>query len=234
MIKKTVAVFLLLPLIAGCDQLSEDDRAKREEGFVRVAADGSVYTGSGNYAEDPWDCVYDKNTGLHWEVKTNKAGLRFAENTYTWYDPNMRKNFIGVPNGGSCSGSDCDITAFVNEFNKEGLCGLKDWHLPENIEMGSIVFISKNREIDPVFRNFFPNTQSADYWTASTYAFQGGSAWTWDFKLGFDHVDWQKTPKYVRLVSGKVGDEFIQKNKNELFGERPERRVEPENSVGKE
>lgn len=208
----------------GCDQLSEDDRIKREESFVRVAADGSVYSGNGNYDEEPWSCVYDKNTGIHWEVKDNKPGLRSAKNTYTWYDPDMRKNFVGVANGGSCTGSDCDAISYVKAFNEEGLCGLKEWHLPENIEMGSIVFISKNREIDPIFRNFFPNTQSADYWTASTYAFQGGSAWAWDFKLGFDHVDWQKTPKYIRLANGKAGDEFIQKNKNELFGERPERR----------
>ncbi|MBT3310089.1 MAG: DUF1566 domain-containing protein [Gammaproteobacteria bacterium] len=224
MIKK-LAVTLILPLLlTGCDQLSEKDRVLREQNFVRVTADGSIYTGSGNFAEDPWACVYDKSTGLHWEVKNAQPGLRAAKNTYTWHDPDMRKAYIGVPNGGSCTGSDCDAISFLKEVNKEGICGLSEWHLPENIEMGSIAFISKNKEIDPIFRNFFPNTQSADYWTSSTYAFQGGSAWAWDFKLGFDHVDWQKNPKHIRLVHGKVGDDYIKKNKNGLFGEKPERR----------
>ena len=224
MIVKPVTLLLLSIFLIGCDQLSEEDRSKREENFVRVTADGSVYSGSGNYEEDPWDCVYDKSTGLHWEVKQSQSGLRAAGNTYTWYDPDMRENFVGTPNGGSCAGSDCDAISYVNEVNKEGICGLKGWHLPQNIEMGSIVFVSKDRSIDPVFRNFFPNTKPADYWTASTYAFQGSSAWAWDFQLGFDHVDWQKNPKHIRLVNGKVADEYIKEHKNELFGEKPERR----------
>lgn len=223
--KKAIG-FILSPLfLMGCEGLTDEDRKIREESFVRVTADGSVYSGSGNYSEDPWECVYDKSTGLHWEVKKSESGvLRSADNTYTWYDPEMRKNFIGVPDGGSCAGSDCDAISYVAEVNKEGICGLKDWHLPENIEMGSIAFISKDRSIDPNFRNFFPNGHAADYWTASTYAFQGGTAWAWDFKLGYDHVDRQEVPKHIRLVAGKVTDEYIKDNKNELFGERPERR----------
>ncbi len=221
---KTVGFVVLSMLLTGCSELSEDDRVKREQNFIKVTADGSVYSGSGNYEEDPWDCVYDKSTGLHWEVKGNSPGLRSAENTYTWYDPDVRKNFIGTPNGGSCTVGNCDSSSYVAEVNKNGICGLKNWHLPENVEMGSIVFISRDRNIDPIFRNFFPNTKSADYWTSSTYTFQGSSAWAWDFNLGYDHVDWQKHPKHIRLVSGKVDDEYILEKKNELFGEKPERR----------
>ena len=38
--------------------------------FTRINADGSEYTGSGNYSTSPWACVRDNRTGLMWEVKT--------------------------------------------------------------------------------------------------------------------------------------------------------------------
>jgi hypothetical protein len=49
---------------------------------------------------------------------------------------------------------------------------------------------------------FFPRTQSAEYWSANDYSFQPDSAWAWNFLYGHDRVDWKKSPKFVRLVRG--------------------------------
>lgn len=188
-------------LVAGC--------SKREPivfNLERIAADGSNYSEAEASAGKPWTCARDLRTNLMWEVKTSDAGLHDTNNTYTWYFPAESEVYargdLGKPNGGQCSGSDCDTWAYVNKVNDIGLCGYKDWRVPTKEELGSII----NPQILPpgptLAHDEFPNTVAAEYWTSSAYAYHSPGAWTWSFYSGLDRVDLKVNPKHIRLVRG--------------------------------
>ena len=79
--------------------------------------------GSGNALPDSatsWSMVRDNVTGLIWEVKTNKDGVKNyndphdADNTYTWYDSNPATNGgnAGTPGNGT------DTEDFIKALNR--------------------------------------------------------------------------------------------------------------------
>ncbi|MCE9951606.1 DUF1566 domain-containing protein [Aeromonas allosaccharophila] len=150
-----------------------------------------------------WSCVRDNHTGLIWEVKqpAGSAGLRDANHTYTWYNPDNSTNggSAGMQNGGTCQGSACDTYAFVNAVNSQGLCGASDWRMPSVNELLSIVH---NGRIEPAIeQSYFPYTAKlAGYWSSSPDA--GGS---YDARfVGFGNGGVGYSTKYlsghVRLV----------------------------------
>ena len=150
-------------------------------------------------------CVIDGQTGLMWQLKSRAAGLHSADNTYSWYDPDEavgELDYRGLPNGGSCTGSDCDTTSYVAAVNAAGLCGYSDWRMPIKDELYSISDLMRIDNPPTVNTEFFPHTHAAEYWSGNDYSFQYDAAWGWNFALGHDRVDWKKTPKYVRLVRG--------------------------------
>ncbi|ELP5728888.1 DUF1566 domain-containing protein [Vibrio vulnificus] len=132
-----------------------------------------------------WSCVRDNHTGLIWEVKQpgGSGGLRDANHTYSWYNPDNSTNGgdAGTQNGGSCQGSACDTQAFVNAVNSQGLCGASDWRMPSVNELLSIVH--NGRSHPAIDQSHFPHTLSSLYWSSSPYA--NGSGNTWSF--GFGH-----------------------------------------------
>lgn len=173
--------------------------------FERLDQAGAVIAGDRDFAQTPWSCVRDRNTGLVWEVKTNTSGLRNATNTYSWYAPdNEHKQFDyrGLPNAGQCTGSDCDISAYVQAVNATGLCGFSDWRMPTKDEFSTISDPRIPLKRPTIDTTYFPNTQISEYWTANDYSFKYDTAWAWNFEFSHDRVDWKKTPKYVRLVHG--------------------------------
>jgi len=88
--------------------------------------------------------VTDTSTGLMWEVKTDDGSSRDKDNTYTWRE----------------ALSYCETL---------DLGGHTDWRLPTIKELRSLVdYTQYNPAID---RNFFPNTVSSNYWSATTYAY---------------------------------------------------------------
>lgn len=199
-----IPTILVVILLSACGRSTEDD-ANREP-LQRLNADGTPYVGSGDFTKEPWSCVRDPRTSLVWEVKSATAGLRSKDHTYTWYEPDLEgnKNEPGTPNGGKCSGSDCDTRSYTQALRAERLCGFDDWRVPGHDELGSIIdlrFRAPHPTVDPAF---FPETHTAAYWTISTYGFYPESAWSWQFDLGHDRVDWKKAPKYLRLVRGEV------------------------------
>jgi hypothetical protein len=158
--------------------------------FTKVCGSGKM-AGEGDCPPNPtlgsgpanWACVRDNVTGLVWEVKTTQ-GLRSQGNLYSWYNPDAAENggAPGVQNGGRCEGSNCDTNAYVQEVNKQGLCGNKDWRLPTRKELLSIV---DNGQLKPAIdTSYFPNTPSAHFWSSSPYADQAGSAWQVYFQYG--------------------------------------------------
>lgn len=132
---------------------------------------------------DDWACTRDNVTGLIWEVKTDDGGLRDQGHTYTWYDSNSPDGNPGEEDGGSCHASGrCDTEKFIEDVNAEGLCGHSDWRLPSRKELLSIVDSGRySPSIDP---DYFPNTPSLNFWSASPYASNSSSAWSVAFGSG--------------------------------------------------
>jgi len=188
---QSIAVLLLL---AACGE------AARQQPSVHADKYRAVASGA---------CVEDTVTALTWESKSDTAGLHDWRNTYTWFNPdeaNDELDYRGLPDGGDCSGSACDIRAFVSAVNVAGHCGFFDWRMPSRNELMSISDLSRADNPPTANLEFFPYMQAAEYWTGFDYGMQYESAWAWNFFYGHDRVDWKKSPKYVRLVRGTAAN----------------------------
>jgi hypothetical protein len=190
--------------------------------YTKIANNGSVLPDS---APD-WACTKDNNTGLIWEIKTNGGGgLHRKDWGHSWYEPDTTKNggFQGYQNGPkNCVDSQCDTYAFTNAVNAQGLCGAKDWRVPTNEELKTLVFCSKGSTkilakdevghictglaTSPTINTtYFPNTESNGYWSSSTNAGNNREAWLVYFNVNFSGGGTSSTYskenyRYVRLV----------------------------------
>lgn len=111
-----------------------------------------------------WHCVLDNHTGLLWEAKTADAGLHDYNNRYTWYNPDNLVNggYVGLKNEGK------NTLVYVQTVNQQGLCGYKDWRLPTQEQLQSIV--DYGRSYPAIDTNYFPYTQAEGYWTSESLA----------------------------------------------------------------
>lgn len=153
------------------------------------------------------DCVHDSVTGLTWEVKLDRPGLRDWRNTYTWFDPaeaHEEIDYRGTADGGDCAGSACDSWDFQRAVNETGLCGYSDWRVPMRDELYSISDLRKAGSPPTINTRYFPHTQASEYWSSNDYSFQPDSAWAWNFEYGHDRVDWKESAKHLRLVRGEA------------------------------
>jgi hypothetical protein len=166
--------------------------------FTKISSTGASLPASATN----WNCVKDNVTGLMWEVKTTDGGLHDKNQTYTWYEPDNTKNGggAGTQNGGSCQGSQCDTNAYVKAVNSVGYCGYKDWRMPTNQELTSIVDMSR---VGPAIDiNYFSNTGTGTglYWSSSPYASPSYNAWYVGFYYGSSSIDNKGNLGFVRLV----------------------------------
>ena len=165
-----------------------------------------------------WACTKDTKTGLIWEVKTTDYGLRDYQNSYTWYEPDAKKNGgnAGHQNSGNCKGSQCDTYAFTNAVNANGLCGKKDWRMPTVAELMKLVVCSDGKYdadgsctnwetvIRPTINTtYFPDiTDNYWFWSSSPNAGSSGNAWYVGFYGGSSVSFSKNVNNYVRLVRG--------------------------------
>lgn len=189
-----IALSLVIPALVACSQESGDAQFSHDTKYNSISVDNDT-------------CVFDKQTGLVWQVKTDIAGLHNFRNTYSWYNPNEAHgelDYRGFENGGECDGSLCDTWNYVLSVNEAGYCGYRDWRMPGKDELFSVSDL--RRADDPPTMNtaFFTHAQAAEYWSGNDYSFQWDAAWAWNFRYGHDRVDWKKTPKFVRLVRGSA------------------------------
>jgi len=90
------------------------------------------------------DCVNDNLTGLMWAKNGNL--------------PNGPRNWQGA----------LDYVASIN--SSSGLCGYKDWRLPNMNELESLINASEDDRATWLNTQGFSNVQSEYYWSSSEYA----------------------------------------------------------------
>jgi hypothetical protein len=152
--------------------------------------------------QGPWPCVWDRDTGLAWEVKSSDTGLHARDNVYQWYAPDAATNggFAGHPGGPACRSRPCDTQALVQAVNRLGWCGARDWRLPTREELRSLVDYRIPYPGPTIDGDFFPNALAQFYWSADPSADNPHEAWGMGFAHGFDYAYDKSNRVYVRLV----------------------------------
>ena len=159
--------------------------------FTKLDSNGNPLAASAT----EWSCVQDNVTGLIWEVKTDDNSERDKDNTYRWGGLTA----IGRDSSNREGDYYDDWNNLVNTANSgNGLCGFTDWRVPDIEELRSIVDYSRtNPSIDV---DYFPNTHSTRYWSASPIADFSDVAWRLYFGYGDDGYYFRGDNLHVRLV----------------------------------
>jgi hypothetical protein len=186
--------------------------------YIKVSNSGkalpvSAVLGGG---ENDWACTYDSATKLMWEIKTTDGGLRDQRWMYTWYNSNSPDGNKGSVSGGNCkTGGRCDTEKFTQDVNTQGLCGSKDWRMPNRDELKTLVYCStgmslvgssnaidiscaKGSQQPTLYSGYFPNTRLALFWSSSLNANSSQGALLVGFSTG-----------HANYWSGKEGSNFV-------------------------
>jgi len=86
----------------------------------------------------------------------------------------------------------------IAEANKKKLGGFDDWRLPTVEELFCLA--DRSRYNPAIDTDFFPDTKSDWYWTASSGAFDSGSAWIVHFDDGGSNAFGRAYDAFVRAV----------------------------------
>lgn len=186
--------------------IQENENAAEDEvdaRFVKISESGEKLDDDAN----SWNCVYDHSTGLLWEVKLTDGGLQDAEYSYSWtrqptpdeVDAKGSTDRLGIVDKGSCHYIECDTSAYVDELNQRGLCGLSDWRMPLSDELRSLEH--PTRYYPDIYTEYFPNTISGPYWTGTEVKASSSLAWSVDFNNGFPYISEKRLAAHIRLVS---------------------------------
>ena len=134
----------------------------------------------GTYAKT--ECVKDDVTGLIWEGKTTSS-TRAGSSTYTNYDSTASAQKSGGTNPTQAEiDASTNSMGYVNAVNSLALCGFTDWRMPTVDELQGIVdYGTTNPSINS---SWFPNTQSARYWSSSPNVGYSNYAWYVSFLNG--------------------------------------------------
>jgi hypothetical protein len=168
-------------------------QADKNDGIARpvdVPDDGALQRGATlRYKVGLDGTIRDKRTGLIWEVKcaSGCGGLHDVDNTYRW----------------SGDGTQETIWDWLDAINAEGgsgYAGHKDWRIPNERELQSLVDFGRSAPaIDAIFN---PTSPSA-YWSSTTDADDASVAWFVHFVGGSaDIFDKRANSLFVRAVRG--------------------------------
>lgn len=173
--------------------------------FSKISGDGLVLSADAALGDEPsdWACTLDHVTGLLWEVRPDRPDdLRHRAHTYTWFssDESTNGGEEGIQSGGTCSGSDCDTSAYVDAVNAAGLCGFDDWRVPTADELASLVH--HGRTAPSIDVDYFPDVPSGSalFWTSTPVANAASEAWSLDFAEGTLVNPPKSYAAYLRLV----------------------------------
>ena len=168
------------------------------QSYIKLDGRGHALPDSAKY----WDMVRDNVTGLIWEMKTHKDGIKDyndphdADNTYTWYDSNP------ATNGGDPGtlGDGTNTEAFIKALNDAKFGGYSDWRLPSDKELASIVNYGIPYPGPTIDAGYFPNTVDSWYWSSTTLTNYTDNAWLVHFDYSYVHAYFKNNSLYVRAV----------------------------------
>ncbi len=172
----------------------------RNTRFVKVTKEGKQI----GIWKGPWQCVFDRDNQLIWEIKGYYQDMHSHECSFSWYDGKR-----GVPLKGNCYNTSgrSDLKTLVNYFNEHAVCGIKQWRVPTLKELQTLLF-TKGDPNKPLIRtDLFPRTHKAPYWSSDASVklegfFEGEEgAYTLDFRTGKADAFPYSAATFVRLVA---------------------------------
>ncbi|KPA14027.1 protein containing DUF1566 [Candidatus Magnetomorum sp. HK-1] len=159
--------------------------------FIKYDANGSALPTSA----DQWSIVYDKATGLMWEVKSDDGSLFDRDRLVTWFSSRLEYEgtlAVGKYNNGE------NTEIYVQALNNNQLGGFSDWRIPTVLELRTILdFTGQNSHI---LTQFFPYTQAKEYWTIQSKNSDLSKAWCVHFNDGLESLQEKRDVFYVRAV----------------------------------
>ena len=151
---------------------------ERQHSYTKLDASGNALSVSAT----TWYQVRDNVTGLIWEKKTDDGSIHDRDNKYNWSQ--AQSTFI---------------TALNAENSGSGYCGHSDWRLPTIKELS--VIVDSGRSSRPFINTtYFPQAQSSNYWSSTTYAHYTYLAWLVGFGDGGVGGGYKSGNYYVRAV----------------------------------
>lgn len=180
--------------LAASGKLKKAGRGSAGFDFSKIGADGEKLP----HDAKNWNCVLDNRTGLMWVAHTRAGGLLGMDRGFEWYNADNAANggFAGYHKHGAST------EALVNALNEEGLCGYRDWRLPDRIELIGLMDYSKAEPEPLIDTTFFPHTPSNAYWTSLPSAALKDEAWCVNFSSGQSYPAKKLSRLNVRPVHG--------------------------------
>ena len=171
--------------------------------YVKIDKSGAELANSAT----EWSCVYDKDSGLIWEVKTDIEGnLHYNRAYYTWYmsnPPASHKGSKGQEDNSAIDSSQVirNSEKFLQAVNSSALCGYRDWRLPEIEELKTIVKATSTKS-PSIDTSFFPhNPVSGKVITSEVVPDNNQSVLSIRFyRYGFVHYQGKHQPAHIRAV----------------------------------
>lgn len=139
-------------------------------------------------AEDnDWACTRDNVTGLVWELKVDDPEhLRYSGHWYNWYSNDLPEHDGAVGHIGGDAGcvglTHCNTQAYVRRVNEKGLCGARDWRMPEVNELAGLLHMGATQPaiddqvVDAASSTFWAGTPDLPLVTSNPYAWTAGFA----------------------------------------------------------
>jgi hypothetical protein len=226
-------VILMVTAVAWAAPVPDTGQMRCYDNFVEIPcpASGETFYGQdGNYDINPlsytkldgsggdlplsatsWVMVRDNVTGLTWEMKNSKDGIKDytnthdADNVYTWYDSNTATNGGDAGTPGGTPGDKTDTEAVIKDMNDAKYGGYDDWRMPTIKELAYIVKYNIPSPGPTIYATYFSNTPPYVYWSSSSsLSWSAKNAWGVDFSSGYVHYGYAKTEgHYVRAVRGR-------------------------------
>ncbi len=153
-------------------ELLQAKKPVRKQQIFTKLGHGGVELPDDTFQSQGWLMTLDNRTGLIWELKTyaNK------DEQYAWDECNT----------------------FIKRLNRQHFGGFSDWRLPSRGELESIV--DRTGQDPAINTEFFPNTVSSVYWSATTLANGTDFEWRVDFRNGYVNYFVESSIYYVRAV----------------------------------
>lgn len=168
--KRILCFTFILTLIAGAIEVSAAEKSSSEKSphYQKLNAKGKPANDNPGVAR----CVFDNQTGLVWELKTDDDGIHDKDKTYRW-------GGRGAEQTGEIFFDDWN--ALIEGSNTEKLCGFSDWRVPTIDELKTLVVEGVSPAINS---DFFVLTLAKPYWASSAYKNYPEHGQTVNFETG--------------------------------------------------